>query len=348
MMPLFNAVGKRSLHSNKLVKTIWFFFRGKKVYASLHKQDCAVFIFKNTPLNTFYIPHKYKIWTDLTKFKVKNMRSSFKQRFEVISKCSEDIDQKLSAMYSIKHSKTRNVQSEMVSAAWEILHSFMPKEKYEQSPHQSHQFHNGQYKSPQSNKCNTWILDIGCGDGHSIRPLVSLADPCTCIGVDISISSLHQCKSNIYESVASLDTYCETSSHIKGLRPDNNSLSENDHVENISDKCSFKIYSATDFVTVDIKHGLPFKSGSFDIAVSISFLQWLCFGNRPIQLKNFFIELKRVLKPRGRAILQFYPANLQHLMDVIDQASLHFNGAMVVDYPHLNRGRKIFILLYQK
>ena len=65
----------------------------------------------------------------------------------------------------------------------------------------------------------------------------------------------------------------------------------------------------TDFLMqLDIGNGLPFFPGTFDGAISISVLQWLCYSNandeNPFhRLVKFFSALFAVLKPAARAVL---------------------------------------------
>ncbi|KPI45563.1 uncharacterized protein AB675_385 [Cyphellophora attinorum] len=69
-----------------------------------------------------------------------------------------------------------------------------------------------------------------------------------------------------------------------------------------------------DLLLGDMGQGLPFRPGSFDAAISISAIQWLCNAessdDRPeARLKRFFDGLYACLKRGGRAVCQFYPKN---------------------------------------
>ena len=69
-----------------------------------------------------------------------------------------------------------------------------------------------------------------------------------------------------------------------------------------------------DLMLADMGQGLPFRPGTFDAAVSISAIQWLCNAEssdvRPEQrLRRFFDGLYACLKRGGRAVCQFYPRN---------------------------------------
>lgn len=62
----------------------------------------------------------------------------------------------------------------------------------------------------------------------------------------------------------------------------------------------------------DIGQGFKFRPGSFDGAISISAIQWLCVASKKTynpfkRLITFFQSLYNSLKFQGRAVLQFYP-----------------------------------------
>ncbi|TIB70445.1 S-adenosyl-L-methionine-dependent methyltransferase [Wallemia mellicola] len=67
-----------------------------------------------------------------------------------------------------------------------------------------------------------------------------------------------------------------------------------------------------DLLLHDIGNGFGFKPGSFDGAISISVLQWLCnadtsSANPGSRLNKFFTSLYASLSRGSRAIFQFYP-----------------------------------------
>jgi 18S rRNA (guanine1575-N7)-methyltransferase len=69
-----------------------------------------------------------------------------------------------------------------------------------------------------------------------------------------------------------------------------------------------------DLLLADMGQGIPFRPGTFDAAVSISAVQWLCNAEStdvsPEQrLRKFFDGLYAALKREGKAICQFYPKN---------------------------------------
>ncbi|KAH9510003.1 hypothetical protein Btru_044811 [Bulinus truncatus] len=104
--------------------------------------------------------------------------------------------------------------------------------------------------------------------------------------------------------------------------------------------------SKADLVRWDLRYGLPFKESSFDLAVSISFLQWLFYGQCQEQLDAFFFSLRSVVRSGGKAVIQFYPASASQVENAVKIAMKHFYGVLVGDYPHLDRGRKLFFILF--
>lgn len=71
-----------------------------------------------------------------------------------------------------------------------------------------------------------------------------------------------------------------------------------------------------DMVYSDMGHGFNFRPGTFDGAVSISALQWLCSAEKrcdnPIRRMNkFFSDLYACLVKGARCAFQFYPSNAE-------------------------------------
>ena len=71
-----------------------------------------------------------------------------------------------------------------------------------------------------------------------------------------------------------------------------------------------------DLILADIGQGVPFRAGSFDAAISISAIQWLCNAETSDvspegRLKRFFDGLYASLRRGGKAVCQFYPKNAQ-------------------------------------
>jgi len=107
-----------------------------------------------------------------------------------------------------------------------------------------------------------------------------------------------------------------------------------------------------DLVLSDAGQGCRFRPGTFDGAVSISALQWLCNcdkkGQEPFRrLKTFFDCLYTCLKRGARAALQFYPETAGQV-EMITAAALRcgFGGGLVVDFPHSTKAKKHFLVVY--
>jgi len=106
-----------------------------------------------------------------------------------------------------------------------------------------------------------------------------------------------------------------------------------------------------DLVLGDLGDGLPFKAGSFDGAMSISALQWLCnadksYHNPMKRLFKFFTSLYACLSRGARAVFQFYPENPRQIEMITSQAMKSgFTGGLVVDYPNSTKAKKFFLVL---
>jgi 18S rRNA (guanine1575-N7)-methyltransferase len=69
-----------------------------------------------------------------------------------------------------------------------------------------------------------------------------------------------------------------------------------------------------DLLLSDIGQGVPFRPGTFDAAISISTVQWLCNAESSYvspegRLRRFFDGLYASLRRGARAVCQFYPKN---------------------------------------
>jgi len=95
----------------------------------------------------------------------------------------------------------------------------------------------------------------------------------------------------------------------------------------------------------------PFKPNTFDAIISISALQWVFrdINNRlmHLMLKNLSKSFFKILKPKGRAIIQFYPKNNELMKRIGKIITDHtdFDGKFIVDNPNRQKKRKIFLLL---
>lgn len=107
-----------------------------------------------------------------------------------------------------------------------------------------------------------------------------------------------------------------------------------------------------DLVLCDAGHGLRLRAGTFDGAISVSALQWLCNIDKKChdpfkRLKTFFTHLFNCLRSGARAALQFYPETPGQV-EMITAAALRcgFGGGLVVDYPHSTKAKKYFLVIY--
>ncbi|KAK9831859.1 hypothetical protein WJX81_002749 [Elliptochloris bilobata] len=106
-----------------------------------------------------------------------------------------------------------------------------------------------------------------------------------------------------------------------------------------------------DLLLGDLGQGLPLRAGTFDGAISISAVQWLCNadtrGADPRRrLQRFFQTLYACLTRGARAVLQVYPEGARQATMLTDAAMrAGFSGGLVVDFPHSTRAKKYFLVL---
>ena len=105
-----------------------------------------------------------------------------------------------------------------------------------------------------------------------------------------------------------------------------------------------------DLMMGDIGQGIPFRPGTFDAAISISAVQWLCNedekGVTPkTRLSRFFEGLYGSLKRGGKAVLQFYPRNDEQ-RDMVCQAAIKegFGAGLLEDDPE-TKNKKLYLVL---
>lgn len=102
----------------------------------------------------------------------------------------------------------------------------------------------------------------------------------------------------------------------------------------------------------DMGQGISFRPGTFDGAISISALQWLCNADKkshnPIKRLNcLFSTLYSVLKRGSRAVFQFYPENSDQMELITFQAmKVGFTGGVVIDYPNSTKAKKMYLCLF--
>ncbi|KAI5192152.1 18S rRNA (guanine1575-N7)-methyltransferase [Nematocida minor] len=161
------------------------------------------------------------------------------------------------------------------------------------------------------NPKDSFVLDIGCGSGISTEHILDNNN--YVVGIDISMKMLDLAK----ERIGSL-TYNEVPAN-----------------------------KYCDFAAVDIGAGLPFKSATFDYAVSVSVLQWLAVQKESKKLLNaFFYTLYDVLKTKGMAVLQYYPESDKQMEAIVKCASKYgFTGGTLVENQDSKKKRKTYLIL---
>jgi 18S rRNA (guanine1575-N7)-methyltransferase len=105
-----------------------------------------------------------------------------------------------------------------------------------------------------------------------------------------------------------------------------------------------------DLLLADAGQGLAFRPGTFDAAISISAVQWLCNAESSIEsasgrLKRFFESLYSSLKRGGRAVCQFYPRDDTQKKMVADAAiRAGFGAGFLVDNEG-TKAAKVYLVL---
>ncbi|KAK5988476.1 18S rRNA (guanine(1575)-N(7))-methyltransferase [Cladobotryum mycophilum] len=105
-----------------------------------------------------------------------------------------------------------------------------------------------------------------------------------------------------------------------------------------------------DLMLADIGQGVPFRAGTFDAAISISAIQWLCSAETSDtspagRLNRFFNGLYASLRRGGRAVCQFYPKN-DTQRHMITQAAIKagFGAGILEDDPG-TKNVKLYLVL---
>ncbi|KAJ5468673.1 hypothetical protein N7475_006425 [Penicillium sp. IBT 31633x] len=105
-----------------------------------------------------------------------------------------------------------------------------------------------------------------------------------------------------------------------------------------------------DLFLADIGQGVPFRPGTFDAAISISAIQWLCNAETSDvtaegRLKRFFEGLYASLRRGGRAVCQFYPKNdVQRSMISGAAIKAGFGAGILEDDPG-TKSSKLYLVL---
>lgn len=105
-----------------------------------------------------------------------------------------------------------------------------------------------------------------------------------------------------------------------------------------------------DLILADIGQGVPFRPGTFDAAISISAIQWLCSAETSEtspqgRLSRFFNGLYASLKRGGRAVCQFYPKNDQQKKMITEAAVRAGFGAGLLEDDPGTKSVKLYLVL---
>lgn len=105
-----------------------------------------------------------------------------------------------------------------------------------------------------------------------------------------------------------------------------------------------------DLFLADVGQGVPFRAGTFDAALSISAIQWLCNADSTEvspqgRLSRFFGGLYASLRRGGRAVFQFYPKNdTQRTMITSAAIKAGFGVGVLEDDPG-TKNAKLYLVL---
>ena len=105
-----------------------------------------------------------------------------------------------------------------------------------------------------------------------------------------------------------------------------------------------------DLMFADIGQGVPFRAGTFDAAISISAIQWLCNADSSDvspegRLSRFFNGLYASLRRGGRAVCQFYPKNDAQRNMITSAAMRAGFGAGVLEDDPETKNAKLYLVL---
>ena len=105
-----------------------------------------------------------------------------------------------------------------------------------------------------------------------------------------------------------------------------------------------------DLLLTDIGQGVPFRAGTFDAAISISAIQWLCNAESSDtspqgRLSRFFNGLYASLRRGGRAVCQFYPKNEMQKSMVSAAAIKAGFGAGLLEDGAGTKNAKVYLVL---
>lgn len=105
-----------------------------------------------------------------------------------------------------------------------------------------------------------------------------------------------------------------------------------------------------DLLLADIGQGVPFRAGTFDAAISISAVQWLCNADSSDtsaqgRLTRFFNGLYASLRRGGKAVCQFYPKN-EAQRNMVSAAAIKAGfGAGLLEDGAGTKSAKVYLVL---
>ncbi|CAI5759762.1 unnamed protein product [Candida verbasci] len=106
-----------------------------------------------------------------------------------------------------------------------------------------------------------------------------------------------------------------------------------------------------DLFLADLGNGIPFRPGTFDAAISISAIQWLCNADQSgvdpkKRIMWFFNTLYASLKRGGKFVAQFYPMNDSQTETIMSCAKVAgFGGGLIIDDPESKKHKKYYLVL---
>ncbi|OAX78172.1 hypothetical protein ACJ72_07522 [Emergomyces africanus] len=105
-----------------------------------------------------------------------------------------------------------------------------------------------------------------------------------------------------------------------------------------------------DLFLADIGQGVPFRAGTFDAAISISAIQWLCNAESSDvspegRLRRFFDGLYASLRRGARAVCQFYPKNDAQRSMISGAAMKAGFGAGILEDDPGTKSSKLYLVL---
>jgi 18S rRNA (guanine1575-N7)-methyltransferase len=105
-----------------------------------------------------------------------------------------------------------------------------------------------------------------------------------------------------------------------------------------------------DMLLADMGQGIPFRAGTFDAAISISAIQWLCNAESSDvtpegRLKRFFDGLYMSLRRGGKAVCQFYPKNAAQRSMISNAAIKAGFGAGILEDDPDTKSLKVYLVL---